>query len=760
MSLHVQRDCAPPSRWHTVVSIGVTAAAALLAWPVGTQQQPDAGLELSPALVLQLEALMAEKAQRTSAQQKMSSQLLHAERIRRGEPIADGVVLRQSPVALEPGGMVTVDIRADVTPEVLARIDALGGSVINSVSKYRAIRARLPLAAVEMLAEFEAIQWIRPADEAVTRGQARTVQAAFRADAREAAVTRKVNTSEGDIAHRADRARRQYGVDGTGIGIGVLSDGVDTLAERQASGDLPATVTVLPGQARPSEPKEGETYDEGTAMLEIVHDLAPGADLYFATGGNGQAQFATNIEALCDAGADVIVDDIGYITEAVFQDDIVAQGVNAAVAKGCVYFSAAGNGGNLNDETSGVWEGNYTVGIPLVVNRMRVGIMHDFSGRRYHMNLITKDSPSAFVLHWADPLDASSNDYDLYLVNNARTRVLGISTTTQNGTQPPIEGILSRGENHARSRLIVVKKDRAASRYLHLNTWRGKLWSATEGQTAGHSATANAIGVAATDATKARGAGGVFDGTESVETFSSDGPRRVFFRPDGRAITPGNFSSTGGLLLRKPDVTAADRVSTATPGFEAFPGTSAAAPHAAAIAALMLQAAGGPRSLTRTQLLQAMQDTALDIEAPGVWDRDSGAGIVDALAAAGAVRNPFTGLTPGSPAKAVHLTELRNRIDAARRACGLTGFPWTDPNIVPGLTPIRAVHITQPRTALAAAYTGCRRTPPRWTDPNLGRGTPIKVEHFTVLRDAALGLQAPATSNPAPEATGSIPGRR
>ena len=286
------------------------------------------------------------------------------------------------------------------------------------------------------------------------------------------------------------------------------------------------------------------------------------------------------------------------------------------------------------------------------------------------------------------------------------------------------------------------------------------MWSATEGQTAGHSATANAIGVAATDATKARGAGGVFDGTESVETFSSDGPRRVFFRPDGRAITPGNFSSTGGLLLRKPDVTAADRVSTATPGFEAFPGTSAAAPHAAAIAALMLQAAGGPRSLTRTQLLQAMQDTALDIEAPGVWDRDSGAGIVDALAAAGAVRNPFTGLTPGSPAKAVHLTELRNRIDAARRACGLTGFPWTDPNIVPGLTPIRAVHITQPRTALAAAYTGCRRTPPRWTDPNLGRGTPIKVEHFTVLRDAALGLQAPATSNPAPEATGSIPGRR
>ena len=61
-------------------------------------------------------------------------------------------------------------------------------------------------------------------------------------------------------------------------------------------------------------------------MLEIVHDLAPGADLYFATAFNGQAQFATNIEALCDVGADVIVDDVYYILEAAFQDDLIAQG--------------------------------------------------------------------------------------------------------------------------------------------------------------------------------------------------------------------------------------------------------------------------------------------------------------------------------------------------------------------------------------------------------------------------------------------------
>ena len=175
---------------------------------------------------------------------------------------------------------------------------------------------------------------------------------------------------------------------------------------------------------------------------------------------------------------------------------------------------------------------------------------------------------------------------------------------------------------------------------------------------------------------EAGGAGGVFAGPESVEWFSSDGPRRIFYfyHPDARAITPGNFSSTGGLLLQKPDVTAADGVSTATPEFETFHGTSAAAPHAAAIAALMLQAAGGPGSLTRAQLLQAMQSTALDIETPGAWDRDSGAGIIDALAAVSEVTSdlavtvsfaqPTYTATEGGPAAPV-MVRLSDALDRA-----------------------------------------------------------------------------------------------
>ena len=97
--------------------------------------------------------------------------------------------------------LVMVDIRADVTPAVLARIRALRGTVINSVARYRAIRARLPLEAVEKLATLDAIQSIRPADQAVTRDQPTGMASGARTDAPDAARTRTVNTSEGNVPH-------------------------------------------------------------------------------------------------------------------------------------------------------------------------------------------------------------------------------------------------------------------------------------------------------------------------------------------------------------------------------------------------------------------------------------------------------------------------------------------------------------------------------------------------------------------------------
>ena len=598
--------------------------------------------------------ILTKKALRTPAERKVSSRLLEARR-QRGDPPkppGDGDVRDER---------VMVDIRADVTPEVLARIRALGGKILDREPRFRSIRARLTPEAVVALAELDAVQTIRHADEGRTR-QEQDTGSAFRAAAN------KVNTSEGDAAHRAASARTTYGVDGTGVGIGVISDGVRTLAERQASGDLPGRVTVLAGQAG--------SGDEGTAMLEIVHDLAPGAELYFATGFGGQARFAANIEALCDAGANVIVDDIGYFHAAVFQDDLVAQGVNTAVADGCYFFSAAGNNGNLNDSTSGVWAGDYDAGTALTLDGESVGVRHEFESGVEENTLASRSFGfggywSGFiVLQWADPWGASGNDYDLFLVD-AEGNVVESSTDTQDGSQDPIESIDTLIVSDEDLRLVVVKAS-GSDRYLRLQVFDGQLEIATAGNTYGHAAAEKAFGIGQVDVRTAGGSGRIFNGTESVRTSSSDGPRRIFYEPDGTAITAGNFTSTGGKLLNKPDLAAASCVTTATPGFSRFCGTSAAAPHAAAIAALVLEGAGGPGNVTQTQLRTAMASMALDIEETGA-DRDSGAGIamappaVNALDVAQADRNgaPTVAnaendrtLTPGSDAIEIDLTSV------------------------------------------------------------------------------------------------------
>ena len=184
------------------------------------------------------------------------------------------------------------------------------------------------------------------------------------------------------------------------------------------------------------------------------------------------------------------------------------------------------------------------------------------------------------------------------------------------------------------SRIVIAQKPGAAQRALHLDTERGQLSINTSGATFGHNAGLNTVSVAATYWNSAKTGVKAFVGgaANPTETFSSDGPRRIFYNPSGAAITPGNFlfGTNGGTSLQKPDITAADGAFSKTPGFLPFFGTSAAAPHAAGVAALIKSVRP---DYTNVQILNAMQQTALDIRAPGL-DRDSGWGIVMALAAA------------------------------------------------------------------------------------------------------------------------------
>ncbi len=595
----------------------MSAALALALLAPAAEAQRDG---ISVSALRQIGALLAEKASRTPAQQNISSSLLYEIKRQRTDPSLAGLPVLRSEVKADEDGMVLVDITVEVDKSLLARIERLGGRVVSHFERYDAVRAEMPLTRVEALAAWPSLRSIRPADAFMTQGTVVT---------------------EGDVAHKADQARTNLGVDGTGVNVGAMSDSVEELGAIQAAGELPA-VTVLAGQS-------GTGTSEGTALLEIIHDMAPGSGLFYATGQDGLAQMATNIQGLATAGCDVIVDDIGYFAEGVFQDDIIAQAVETVAAQGVLYFSAAGNSGNLNDGTSGVYEGDYDgTALPAVLVGLGVSA-HDFTGGGANLNEVTEpgfgignDAPF-FTLQWSEAIGSSGDDYDLFLLNPLSTSVVAASVDVQNGNDRPFEDIDSQGVDHSNHNLVVVKVS-GSDRHIHLNTHRGELFFATDGQIFGHPAAENAIAVAAVDVDDAGGAGGVFAGSESVETFSSDGPRRIFFEADGSPV-PVTATDTRGIpqssIVRdKPDVAAADGVSTTSSNFMTFFGTSASAPHAAAIAALMIEeieqlqsaalgTTGLPLFLTVPQARGLFNSSSLDIEDPG-FDRDSGTGILDA----------------------------------------------------------------------------------------------------------------------------------
>lgn len=183
-------------------------------------------------------------------------------------------------------------------------------------------------------------------------------------------------TSQGDFAQGSAALREAHStLTGSGITVGVLSDSFNCYAQYEkagsgvpasglngfapsgfladaqtdeSSGDLPSTVTVL--EEADCLDYGAPTFlpftDEGRAMLQIVHDVAPGAALAFYTADTSEADFATGIGKLASsAGAKVIVDDTGYFDEPFFQDGIVAQAIDTVEGQGVAYFSAAGNDG-------------------------------------------------------------------------------------------------------------------------------------------------------------------------------------------------------------------------------------------------------------------------------------------------------------------------------------------------------------------------------------------------------------------------------
>lgn len=252
----------------------------------------------------------------------------------------------------------------------------------------------------------------------------------YLAFARPALATTNVGlvTSQGDRSMRTDIVRTNLGFTGKGLTVGVLSDSFacdpgtlaggpyTTPAEDIANGDLPANVTILSDFL-----DQSNCIDEGRAMAQLIHDVLPDAAIAFYSAFNGEADFAQGIVELAKAGADVIVDDVIYFAEPMFQDGIIAQAADEAARLGVPYYSS--NGNRARDAFQDAYRAVNTPD----------GLFHDFDpgpGVDY-LNTVTLNGAlqTNLTLNWDSPnfsvsgAPGAQNDVDIIMFDQAGVRV-------------------------------------------------------------------------------------------------------------------------------------------------------------------------------------------------------------------------------------------------------------------------------------------------------------------------------------------------
>ena len=222
-------------------------------------------------------------------------------------------------------------------------------------------------------------------------------------------------TSQGVRALGVDEARERTGLTGEGVKIGILSDSYNNLggeAAGIASGDLPpGGAEILLDLPPDTLIIESDTVvlfgsDEGRGMAELIYDVAPGADLAFRTAFLGAADFAQGIHDLRAAGCDVIVDDIGYLTQPFFSNGVIAQAANEVVRDGAAYFSSAGNSGDDSYESPFRPGGDF-----VDPNFGNLGVAHDFGGGDVRQRFELLPGGNILLsLQWDDPYFSANGE--------------------------------------------------------------------------------------------------------------------------------------------------------------------------------------------------------------------------------------------------------------------------------------------------------------------------------------------------------------
>ena len=358
---------------------------------------------------------------------------------------------------------------------------------------------------------------------------------------------------------------------------------------------------------------------KGARMLELIYDIAPGASLAFASGAGSDAAMAAAIDILVANGADIIVDDLnGLTTEPFFQDGLAAQSVTAAVAANVTYVSSAGNRGTSGYEAPTNLK---AYGDPFPdIAQIGAGVYHDWNGADDITQTITlAPGETTIVFQWDDPFGAVTSDIDVWLVNAAGTAVLDsvLEFSIANGEPREILNYDNTSGGPITAQLVIQRfsgTDAARFKWIGFNAptvdeHLGVAEALNNPHNPGHNGTQDAISVAAAS----------WQTPTTPESYTSRGPVTRTLDAAGNPI--------GLQVIDKPIVTALDRASTSVPGFTTFVGTSAAAPNAAAVAALLMSY---DPSLTPAQIRTTLVDSAVDIAAAG-FDYVTGCGLVQSV---------------------------------------------------------------------------------------------------------------------------------
>ena len=454
-----------------------------------------------------------------------------------------------------------------------------------------------------------------------------------------------LTNSQGDFAMHSDFARLGYDVDGSGVKIGVLSNSFNTKGQAVTdviNGDLPGAgnpngylhdVQVLQDLGI----AYGIQSDEGRAMLQIVHDIAPGAELAFRTGFLGEQDMADGIREMADSGCTVIVDDLSYITEPFFRDGVISDAIDQVVTEGVTFFSSAGNFGRA------AYTGQFT---PAPAPPSILGSAHNFGGGDIFQQVLLPEGDYMMVMQWddgSDPDQATTlTDLDIFLSDDAGFALLGFNRENIGGFPIEVVPFSVRGDS-VYSNIVVA---RAAGPdvpviFKYMLFRGGSLFTILEhnqgnSTIVGHP---NAAGTIAVGAVR-------YDKNQVYSPGSYTEPIIMSFSSVGG--TPVN-----GIVRNKPDITAPNGNNTTVDlgsgdwvgdpdTYPNFFGTSAASPHAAGVAALIMEAKSkfDPGSAVDPALIRnLMKNTALEMEEPGD-DLVSGSGFIQAHRALMSFANP------------------------------------------------------------------------------------------------------------------------